>query len=113
MPKIEPPMEILELADGESVTFHVERYEAGDMTIHPTWPGAPESKVVEGLRVHVKHGDKEWLPNYWDLSAGHLVAGLKPLLPGLVDSGKAVTITAGLMRPGDQASKRFKIELEE
>ena len=113
MAKIEPPHEILELADGESVTFHVERWEAGDMTIHPTWPGAPETKVVEGLRVHVPMKDKEWLPSFWDLTAGHLVAAMKPLLPGLVESGKAVTITAGLMRPGDQASKRFKIEPEE
>lgn len=113
MARIEGPHEILELADGESIKIHVERWEAGDMTIHPTWPGAPETKEVEGLRVHVRQGDKEWLPNYWDVTAGHLVAGLKPLLPGLQDSGKAVTITAGLMRPGDSASKRFKIELEE
>lgn len=113
MPRIDKPLEILELADGESVTIHVERWEAGDMTIHPTWPGAPESKEVEGLRIHVRKGDKEWLPNYWDISAGHLVAALKPLLDGLADSGKAVTITAGLMRPGQPASKRFKLTLEE
>jgi len=113
MVKIEGPHEILELADGESVTIHVERWEAGDITIHPTWPGAPESKDVRGLRVFVPMADKEYLPSYWDITAGHLVAGLKLLLPGLQESGKAVTITAGLMRPGDQASKRFKLELEE
>ena len=113
MSEIEGPYEILELADGDSVTFHVERWEAGKMEIHPTWAGAPETKVVDGLRVHVAQGDKEWLPSYWDLTAGHLVAGLKPLMDSLADSGKPVKITAGLMRPGDQASKRFKIELEE
>lgn len=113
MAEITGPYEILELADGESVTFHVTAYETGDMTIHPTYPGAPESKVVDGLRVHVPITDKEYLPTYWDITGGHLVAGLKPLLDMLIESKKAVTITAKLMRPGRPASKRHKIEIEE
>lgn len=113
MVEIPGPYEILELADGESVTFRVASFEEGTMIIHPTWPGAPESKEVDGLRLHTVPGDKEWLPNYWDATAGHLVAGLRPLLPMLVEKEKPVTITAGLMRPGDAASKRFKITWEE
>lgn len=113
MAKITGPYEILELEDGESVMFHVVSFEVGDMTIHPTYPGAPEEKVIEGLRVFVTLADKEWLPSYWDVTGGHLVAALKPLLPVLEESGKAVTITAKLMRPGRLASKRHKIEIEE
>jgi len=113
MAEIPGPYEILELADGESLIFHVLRFEEGTMVIHPTWPGAPESKEVEGLRIHVPATSKEWLPYYWDVTAAHLVGGLKPLLPMLIETEKWVKITAGLMRPGDQASKRFKITWEE
>jgi hypothetical protein len=113
MAEIGGPYEILELAAGQATSFRVVSFELGRMKIHPTWPGAPEEKIVDGVRVHVDPRDKEWLPNYWDLTAGHLVAGLKPLLPMLVETGKRVTLTAGLMRPGDEASKRFKIEVEE
>lgn len=113
MAEIPGPYEILELADGESVTLHVERWEAGTMVIHPTYPGAPEEKIVDGLRVHVPMADKEYLPSFWDITGGHLVAGLKPFLPMLMETGKAVTITAKLMRPGQEASKRFKIDIEE
>lgn len=113
MAEIIGPYEILELADGETVTFHVERYETGKMIIHPTYPGAPEEKIIDGLRVFVPLADKEYLPSYWDVTGGHLVAGLKPLLEMLIESGKAVTITAKLMRPGRPASKRHKIDIEE
>lgn len=113
MAEIIGPYEILELDDGESVTFHVVSYETGIMVIHPTYPGAPEEKVVDGLRVFVTLADKEYLPSYYDVTGGHLVAGLKPLLDMLVETKKAVTITAKLMRPGRPASKRHKIEIEE
>ena len=113
MAEIPGPYEILELADGQSVTFHVAGWEAGTMVLHPTYPGAPESKTVDGLRVFVTLADKEYLPTYWDVTAGHLVAGLKPLLPMLEESKKAVTITAKVMIPGKEASKRFRVDIEE
>ena len=113
MAEIPGPYEILELADGQSVKFHVESFEAGTMTIHPTYPGAPESKTVDGLRVHVPKADKEYLPHFYDVTGGHLVAGLRPLLPMLIETGKAVTITAKVMIPGKEASKRFRVDIEE
>ena len=113
MSEIPGPYEILEVAPGDAVEFHVVRYRTGKMRIHPTWPGAPEERIVDGIRIWVPPEDKEWLPHYWDVTAGHLVASLKPLLPVLRREGKKVKITAGLMRPGDPASKRFKIEPEE
>lgn len=113
MSEIPGPYEILEIAPGETVELHVERYRTGKMRIHPTWAGAPEERIVDGVRIWVRPEDKEWLPYYWDVTAGHLVASLKPLLPMLRREKVLVKITAGLMRPGDPASKRFKIEWEE
>jgi len=111
MSEIPGPYEYLEIEDGQSVTMHVVGFEAGPMRIHPTWAGAPEEKTVEGVRVFVTMADKEYLPYYWDVSQAHLVAALKPLLPGLVESKKPVKITARLTRPHDPASKRFSIEI--
>ena len=104
------PYEMFDIGDGETRCFHVVRYEIGTVTIHPRYPGAPALKQVEAIRVYVKPGEKEYLPNYWDITQRHLVAALKPLLPEIVSKGLKVCITAVITRPGIQASKRFKIQ---
>jgi len=110
MPEIAPPYEILEIPAGEKRVLHVVRYEEGTMVIHPTYPGAPDEKRVEGIRIHVKPEDKGYLPYYWDITPAHLVQGLKPILPTLQGTDRTLTIQAFLTRPGDPASKRFRLE---
>ena len=105
------PYEMFDISENETRCFHVTRYEFGTVTIKPRYPGAPPLKQVEAIRVYVREGEKEYLPNYWDITQRHLVAALKPLLPRIVSEGLKVCITAVLTRPGVQASKRFKISL--
>ena len=78
------PYEILELKDGQSVSLRVVSYERGSMEIHPKYEGAPESKVIEALRVHLAPGVKPYPPMYYDITSGTLIA---QLLPYLLDRG--------------------------
>jgi len=77
---LRPPFEILELADGESVTIRVREWELGRMVIVPRWPGAPPEKEVVGLRMHLFPGYKAYFPYYYDVTARRLVAQLVTIL---------------------------------
>ena len=83
---------MLDLAEGETLTFHVVRWEEGDVTIHPRHQ--PEGKTIRALRVWVRPADKPDFPPYWDFTATKLVAQLRPMLPLLQSSGRRVTLTA-------------------
>jgi len=108
MPLLDPPYEILELADGESWTGRILSWEQGDVVIHPRYPGAPEEKRIRALRIHVDPTSKPTLPHYWDITSGTLIAGLMPYvqLPAIAD--KRYRITALGVRP----TKRFTLTVE-
>jgi len=91
--RLEPPYEIFELADGESRTMRVERWEQGLMTIHPRYPGAPEEKTVEALRLHIPPEIKPSFPHYYDVTAGRLKAQLLPILEAPGFEKLEITVT--------------------
>ncbi len=53
------PFEILELGDGGSVTTTVERFEEGEMLIHPR--DGREPKTIAVLRIYVPKAAATWI----------------------------------------------------
>jgi len=78
--ELKSPIELLELKDGETVKFRIERWQKGKITIHPRTPGAPPEKVVECLRIWVPTEYKKWWPPYWDITANRLRTQLEGFL---------------------------------
>jgi len=101
------PYEILELRDGESVRLRTSAYVLGRMSIKPRYPGAPETKVIQALRLQLPAGVKTVGPPFWDVTSQTLIAQLRPHLEDLVRSGREFTITAH----GEAPRKRFTLEL--
>jgi len=101
------PYEIMELADGQDVTLAITRWELGRMLIKPRYPGAPASKEIQALRLHVPAGRKLLGPPFWDVTSQTLIAQLKPHLDDLARTGRAFRITAH----GQAPRKRFTLEL--
>ena len=77
---MESPVEVLELRDGQSITFRIERFVKGRLRIHPRWPGAPPEKEVEVLRIWVPKAYKPFFPPYWDITSNRLRAELEGFL---------------------------------
>ena len=78
MEKLEGPFEILEMQDQEIIEFHIEKYEVGEMLIHPFYQKS--GKVIKALRVHLSKEEKTFFPFYWDLTAQTLIAQVLPVL---------------------------------
>lgn len=78
MAELPGPSNILELRDGESVSFTAVRFETGEATITPAH--APQGKRVNVLRVHVRAQDHPVFPHYWDITSARLYAQLLPQL---------------------------------
>lgn len=74
------PYEVLDLPDGGSESFVPVAWERGTMVISPRYRGAPETKEIDVLRVHVREADKPTFPHYWDVTAKTAQAQLVPLL---------------------------------
>ena len=107
MDLLKEPFEFLELADGKSITFAVNRFEEGDAVIHPLYPGAPAEKRIPVMRLHVPAEYKPIGVPYWDVTSKTLQAQLRPLLPGLIKEKGEVTITAH----GSGPAKRFSVRV--
>ena len=103
---IEEPMEFMELRDRETVEFHVERYEVGEIDIVPRYAGAPATKRIRCLRAHVPAADKPRFPHYWDITSKRVIAQLRPVLDLIVRDKMLVRITASGVRP----AKWFQVE---
>jgi uncharacterized RDD family membrane protein YckC len=69
-----PPYDLLELQQGQSITFTAVGYSLGSMPIVPK--GQTAGKTIYALRVHVEPADKPTVPRYWDVSAGLLIVEL-------------------------------------
>jgi len=101
------PFEFLALADGVSLTIAIRSVDWGEAVIHPRYPGAPESKRIPVLRVHLMPGYKTMGVEYWDLTSKTLQAQLKPLLTSLIETNREFTITAH----GEGPQKRFSLRV--
>ena len=99
------PMELIDLTDGQSISFHVLSFEQDQITIKPAH--APDGKVVTALRMHVPPTDKPHFPFYHDATSKNLVAQLGPLLPSIVEGKRMVTIT----KRGVPPKARFTVEV--
>jgi len=77
---LSPPYEIFEFTPCQPVYFKIVSWELGRVTIKPRWPGAPEFKEVECVRLHVDPTIKPFFPHYWDITPRRLVYQLVPML---------------------------------
>ena len=91
MSAVEAPYELLDLANGESAEFSIQRFERGEVRIETRLE--PEGKVVKVLRVHVSGQDKPLGAPYWDITSLTLIARLDPVLGQLVASRRRIRIT--------------------
>ena len=78
MAELERPYEIYEWSDGETKEFTIEKWEEGDLEIHPR-DGRPP-KMIKVLRIHVPVEEKPEFPHYWDLTSSRLFAQLRAIL---------------------------------
>ncbi len=99
------PMELLELNDGETLTFRVTRWEKEEAIIKPAH--APQGKVVTVLRIHVPIADKPIFPQYWDVTSKRAIAQIVPWLekPGFERK------TFKLKKLGEKPTAHFVLEV--
>jgi hypothetical protein len=98
-------MELLELNDGETLTFRVVQWQKEEAIIKPAH--APQGKVVPVLRVHVPIEDKPIFPQYWDITSKRAIAQIQPWLekPGFQ------TKTFKLKKLGEKPTAHFMLEV--
>ena len=106
MEYLEGPYEILELDDRESIEFHIEKWQLGEMVIKPKY--APQGKTIKALRVFIPKEEKNFFPYYWDVTGQTLVAQLLPILEGNKFKGKVFKIT----KYGVAPRARFTLEVK-
>ncbi|MFQ5880436.1 MAG: hypothetical protein ACE5IZ_09725 [Dehalococcoidia bacterium] len=104
MAVLERPWEPLDLANGQSVTFRVLRWERGEMEVRPR--AAPAGKMIEAVRMWVPPEDKPAGSPYWDATAGNLVARLLTMLDDLVKSGRPIRVT----KEGEPPAARHRVD---
>ena len=92
MAELARPYEIYEWKDGETREFTVERWELGDLEIHPR-DGRPP-KNIQVLRIHVPTEEKPEFPHYWDLTSSRLTAQLRTILETRRGRGQRVKVAA-------------------
>lgn len=105
MAELPGPFEILELEDGHSIELNLDKYETGEMLIHPKYK--PEGKWIKGLRAWVKEGTKEFFPYYWDITSQTLVAQLEPMLAAPAGMARTYIVT----KHGSGPKARFSVEV--
>lgn len=105
MAKLEGPYEILELEDGGILETRVEKWEEGEVEIHPGY--RPEGKLITAIRIHVPKDRKEFFPWYWDITSQTLVAQIRPFLEAPGYERKTFKIT----KHGVPPRARFTLEV--
>jgi len=103
---LNPPFEILDMKDGETIKLRCYKWELGKTTIVNRTTG--ETKVVQVLRVHVCKEYKNSYPFYWDITAKRLIAQLLPILQRLDFSRFVITIT----KLGEKPIARFTVDVQ-
>ena len=91
---LESPVELLELKDGQTVKFRIEKWKKGKLAIKPRWTGAPPEKTVDVLRIWVPKAYKPYFPPYWDITSNRLRAELEGFLQRPDLAGLEFTVVA-------------------
>ena len=105
MAMLASPIELLDIPPEEPTEFRVLRYEMGEINIIPR--GSPAGKVVPAIRIHVPREDKPVGAPYWDVTAGNLIATLRPILGSLVASRRLIRVT----KHGIPPAARHQVDL--
>ena len=105
MERLAGPYEILELPDGGILETMIEKWEEGEVEIHPGYK--PEGKMVRAIRIHVPREHKEFFPWYWDITSQTLVAQIRPYLEAPGFEGRMFKIT----KHGVAPRARFTLEV--
>jgi hypothetical protein len=90
LPVLAKPYELLDLGDGGTKAFQVDRHELGQMQITPR---VGLAKAIHVLRVWVPVADKALHPPYWDITATTLIDQLLPYLKSAAHARSRYTIT--------------------
>jgi len=96
-----PPYEIFEFVPCQPAYFKIQDYEIGKVVIHPRWAGAPPSKEVIAVRLHVDPSTKPYYPHYWDITPSRLVHQLAGMLIAKIPEGMWLRIHRDI--PGPRA----------
>jgi len=107
LPELQGPYEILDLPDRGSIRLRVRGWIHGRVTIHPKYPGAPEEKEVEALRLQLVEGYKATPPHYYDVTAKTLIYQLLPVLQRPDYS----SFELGITKYGVAPRARFTVEV--
>ena len=107
LPGLEGPYEFLDIADGQTVTFHPTRWEIGKAQTHPPWTAPGVLIWYEVLRLHLPTTEKVLYPHWYDIGQKTLVPQLKALLPAAKLQNAGITIEAVGFGP----KKRFSVGL--
>jgi len=75
-----PPYEIFEFVPCQPAYFKIVDFEIGRISIKPRWPGAPPTKEIIAIRLHVDPATKPYFPQYWDITPSRLVHQLAAML---------------------------------
>ncbi len=78
MAELAPPLQPIELEEGQSRSFTALRWETGEAIITPGH--APQGKKINVLRIHVRPEDAPGFPHYIDITSARLFAQLRPQL---------------------------------
>ena len=108
LPPLRKTAEIMDMRDGDSAKLIITDWEAGRMTIHPRYPGAPKSKIICGLRLYLQPETKTIGPPYFVLTSKTLIESLTPYLERPDFDQKLYTIT----KYGVEPKARFELEVE-
>lgn len=100
-----PPVELLDLVDGEEREFTVLRVERDELTFRP--PGRLEPVTSPAMRLHVEPREKPIGPPYYDVTARTLQAQLEPQLVGRGLLPRRVAIRKVGVAPAARFSVRF------
>jgi len=104
--EIPGPYEIFELADTETKTLEIQKWEIGTMKI--ITPEFPEGKIIKVLRVWVPRAIKPIGTDYYDITSQTLIAQLEPYLKTPDFRRKKFIITKFGVAP----RARFKLEVK-
>jgi hypothetical protein len=99
------PYEILELLDKQVVALQPLRFQLGKALINPRDGRA--AKVIHVLRLWVDKTSKPTLPDYWDITAAHLIAGMI----GHLESGGGLKKSYKITKYGSGARARFTLDV--
>ena len=91
MAEIPGPLDLLDLANGQSVTFRILKAERGETRIETRLE--PQGKVVPVLRLHVPPEDKPMGAPDGGVTALTLQARLEPIMMELIASGRRLKVT--------------------